>query len=53
MDMAYAFLRHLYGADDPEVTRVMGLIEYAPHTDPHWDPFAAVWKVSSARFTPH
>ena len=46
MDMMYAFLKHLYGEEE-WVNYVMDLIEYAPHTDPHWDPFSVVWKVSS------
>jgi hypothetical protein len=45
MDMAYAFLRHLYGKDDQALTNSMTGIEYAPHTDPHWDPFSIVQKV--------
>jgi len=45
MDMMYAFLKHIYG-DEEWVDFVMNLIEYVPHTDPHWDPFSVVWKVS-------
>ena len=45
MDMTYAFLQNLYGADNADVATVMNTIEYAPHTDPHWDPFSVVWKV--------
>ena len=42
--MTYAFMKHLYGNEtlDP----LMNAIEYAPHTDPHWDPFAIVHNVS-------
>jgi hypothetical protein len=45
MDMTYAFLAHLYGDDDKIMTAVMNGMEYAPHTDPHWDPFSIVHKV--------
>lgn len=44
MDMAYAFLKNLYGVD--AANKVANGMEYAPHTDPHWDPFSVVWKVS-------
>lgn len=43
--MTYAFLKSVYGADD--VDDMMNLIEYAPHTDPHWDPFSIVYDVST------
>lgn len=43
MDMAYAFLSHFYGTD--RVNNTMNGIEYAPHTDPNWDPFSVVHKV--------
>ena len=46
MDMMYAFLRHVYGDDDADLTAIMNGMEYAPHTDPHWDPFSIVHKVS-------
>jgi hypothetical protein len=42
--MTYAFLTHLYGSD--HIDYVMNLIEYAPHTNPHWDPFSVVHNVS-------
>jgi phosphoribulokinase len=45
MDMAYAFLQHLYGNKDQGLADLMNLIEYAPHTNPHWDPFSVVHKV--------
>lgn len=45
MDMAYAFLSHLYGKDDENLTRVMNGIEYSPHTDPHWDPYSVIHQV--------
>jgi len=44
MDMVYAFLKHYYGKDDDDLSTVMNNIEYAPHTDPHWDPFSVVHK---------
>lgn len=43
MDMMYAFLSFYYGSEQVNIT--MNGIEYAPHTDPHWDPFAVVHKV--------
>lgn len=43
--MAYAFLAHLYGSDDEALIRTMNGIEYAPHENPHWDPFSVVHKV--------
>lgn len=45
MDMTYAFLKHFYGETDESLSYTMNLIEYAPHTDPHWDPFAIVHNV--------
>ncbi|GJN70014.1 dj-1 family protein [Purpureocillium lilacinum] len=45
MDMAYAFLSHLYGTNDERVDGMMNGIEYAPHTHADWDPFAVVHKV--------
>jgi len=44
--MTYAFLKFVYGTD--EIDRIMNIIEYAPHTDPHWDPFSVVYNVSNA-----
>jgi hypothetical protein len=44
--MMYAFLAHLYGENDPVLVRTMNVIEYAPHTDPSWDPFSIVHNVS-------
>ncbi|KAK3322897.1 class I glutamine amidotransferase-like protein [Apodospora peruviana] len=48
MDMAYAFLSHLYGKGNEKLAKTMNGIEYAPHTDPHWDPFSVVHKVPGA-----
>jgi hypothetical protein len=45
MDMAYAFMAHLYGKEDQGLIDTMNGIEYAPHTDPTWDPFSVVQKV--------
>jgi transcriptional regulator GlxA family with amidase domain len=46
MDMTFAFLKHLYGEE--KLVDVMKTVEYAPHTDPHWDPFAVVNEVPGA-----
>ncbi|KAF2431383.1 class I glutamine amidotransferase-like protein [Tothia fuscella] len=43
LDATYALMKHIYGPE--EVDKVMALIEYAPHTDPTWDPFAVFHKV--------
>jgi hypothetical protein len=43
--MMYAFLKHLYGEDDPKLISTMNAIEYAPHTNPNWDPFSIVHNV--------
>jgi len=45
IDMMYAFLKHLYGEGDPVVVATMNGIEYAPHTDPNWDPFSIIHNV--------
>jgi putative intracellular protease/amidase len=45
LDMVYAFAKEYYG-EDKEVKTVLNGIEYAPHTDPHWDPFSVVHNVS-------
>lgn len=45
MDMAHAFLKHFYGADDEVLMKTMNGIEYAPHTDADWDPFSVVHEV--------
>lgn len=42
--MTFAFLKHLFGEE--QAGSVMNGMEYAPHTDPDWDPFSIVWKVS-------
>ncbi|KAK6519121.1 hypothetical protein TWF281_003810 [Arthrobotrys megalospora] len=46
MDMTYAFLSHVYGTE--QLNSIMNAIEYAPHTDPSWDPFSVVWNVPGA-----
>lgn len=46
MDMTYALLRWLYG--DERVNVTMNAVEYAPHVDPHWDPFSVVHNVPGA-----
>lgn len=45
MDMTYAWLSYIYGPDSVVDERTNG-IEYAPHTDPNWDPYAVVFNVS-------
>ncbi|KAJ6443469.1 dj-1 family protein [Purpureocillium lavendulum] len=46
MDMTYAFLSHVYGVNDDRVDAMMNGIEYAPHTNASWDPFAVVHKAN-------
>ncbi|KAE9362976.1 class I glutamine amidotransferase-like protein [Stipitochalara longipes BDJ] len=46
LDMTYAFMKYVYGSDD--LDPVMNSIEYAPHTNPHWDPFSIVHDVPGA-----
>ncbi|KAF2787517.1 class I glutamine amidotransferase-like protein [Melanomma pulvis-pyrius CBS 109.77] len=46
LDMMYAFLKFMYGTEKLDGT--MNGIEYAPHQDPHWDPFAVVFSVPGA-----
>ncbi|RYP03013.1 hypothetical protein DL764_005434 [Monosporascus ibericus] len=45
LDMTYAFLKHFYGEDDEVLKFMMNTMEYAPHTNPDWDPFAVVHKL--------
>ncbi|KAH8684321.1 class I glutamine amidotransferase-like protein [Tricladium varicosporioides] len=49
MDMLYAFTNFLYGNET--VDQVMNIIEYAPHTDPSWDPFSVVYKIPGANMS--
>ncbi|KAL1893012.1 hypothetical protein Sste5346_006693 [Sporothrix stenoceras] len=49
MDMAYAFLKELYG--DHPLDTYMNNVEYAPHTDATWDPFSVVHNVPGANKT--
>ncbi len=49
--MMYAFLKHVYGENDPVLVSTMNGIEYAPHTDPNWDPFSIVYNVRMPRFS--
>ena len=44
MDMTYALLSWLYGSE--QVNATLNEAEYAPHVDPHWDPFSVVHNVS-------
>ncbi|KAF2727522.1 class I glutamine amidotransferase-like protein [Polyplosphaeria fusca] len=46
MDMMAAWTKHFYGGS--EVGKMLNGIEYAAHTDPHWDPFSVVHKVPGA-----
>ncbi|KAF3913586.1 hypothetical protein ABW20_dc0107691 [Dactylellina cionopaga] len=46
MDMAYAFLKMFYGTQ--VLNPAMNDIEYAPHTDADWDPFAVTHNVPGA-----
>ncbi|KAL2171518.1 hypothetical protein VTG60DRAFT_2686 [Thermothelomyces hinnuleus] len=48
MDMVYAFLEHYYADNRAPVQTMINLVEYAPHTDPHWDPFSIVHNVPGA-----
>jgi hypothetical protein len=49
--MTYAFLSSVYGRD--QLDAVMNIIEYTPHTDPHWDPFSVVYNVSESCSLPY
>lgn len=44
LDAAYALLKQIYGTESLDY--MMNVIEYAPHTNPAWDPYAAVFNVS-------
>lgn len=48
LDMAYALVKKMYGVD--AVRPAINGMEYAPHTDAHWDPFSVVHDVSSVVF---
>jgi hypothetical protein len=43
--MTCAFMKYLHGTGD--LDQVIGGVEYAPHTNPRWDPFSVVWNVST------
>lgn len=48
MDLAYRFVQVVWG---PELAvNVANVLEYAPHTDPHWDPYSVVFKVPGADY---
>jgi transcriptional regulator GlxA family with amidase domain len=47
MDMTYALFSWLYGNE--KLNETMNIVEYSPHTDEHWDPYAVVHKVSVLR----
>ncbi|KAH6855904.1 class I glutamine amidotransferase-like protein [Chaetomium sp. MPI-CAGE-AT-0009] len=48
IDMMYAFFEHYYSDDKEAVQTMINGVEYAPHTDPHWDPFSIVHDVPGA-----
>ncbi|RVD81264.1 uncharacterized protein DFL_009134 [Arthrobotrys flagrans] len=46
IDMTYAFFNKIYG---PQIMKdVMNDMEYAPHTNPNYDPFSVVFNVPGA-----
>jgi len=45
IDVTLAFIEKIYGKDN--ATSVANLMEYERHTDPNWDPFAAIFKVTA------
>ncbi|KAJ6265927.1 class I glutamine amidotransferase-like protein [Bipolaris maydis] len=47
LDMTYAWLSHVYGAEGAVNQQTNG-IEYAPHLDSSWDPYAIVFNVPGA-----
>ncbi|XP_014553684.1 hypothetical protein COCVIDRAFT_106956 [Bipolaris victoriae FI3] len=47
LDMTYAWLSHVYGAEGPVNQQTNG-IEYAPHLDSSWDPYAVIFNVPGA-----
>jgi transcriptional regulator GlxA family with amidase domain len=46
MDGTFAFIAKIWGEE--VATSIANIIEYERHTDPHWDPFAAIHGVSGA-----
>jgi len=45
MDMTYAFISTVFSSDIAK--QLADTMEYEPHTNPEWDPFSDIWKVSS------
>jgi transcriptional regulator GlxA family with amidase domain len=43
MDGIFAFVGKVYGEETAKL--IANVIEYEPHTDPSWDPFAKIWNV--------
>ena len=43
MDMTYALISKIYS--EAQAKYLANIMEYEPHTDSSWDPFAAVWGV--------
>ena len=45
MDMTFAFIASVFSLEIAQ--RLANVMEYEPHTNPDWDPFADIWQVSS------
>ncbi|CAF1215146.1 unnamed protein product [Adineta steineri] len=45
MDMTYAFISTVFSPDI--ANQLANAMEYEPHTNPDWDPFCEIWKVTS------
>lgn len=43
----YAFIKQVYPDGDMLVEHFAGITEYEPHTDPSYDPFAAMFNVTT------
>jgi len=44
LDATYELFSRLYGTE--ALNYMMNVIEYAPHRNPEWDPYAVVFNVS-------
>ncbi|KAJ3045814.1 hypothetical protein HK097_001112 [Rhizophlyctis rosea] len=49
MDMTYALITKIYS--EAQAKYLAEIMEYEPHTDPSWDPFAVVWGAVSKNST--
>ncbi|KAJ3026696.1 hypothetical protein HDV00_011648 [Rhizophlyctis rosea] len=49
MDMAHAFVAHIYGETVANTTSTS--MEYEPHRDPNWDPFAELYGLANSTTT--